>query len=140
MELKSGIHYLSGVCEVFGMVDMYQEINGILITIDGKDYIAYHDAYDGYRSYGVFCDCDDNTNFNFVQKNKFPNQMVYIKFFDEDYIDIDTYTNVVKKGIIILNEDYEVILKVGTDYSEAYYPYSIFEYNPQNLPINKSKK
>ena len=122
--ISKGVHYLSGICEI-QYNDEYGDYcgEGILLTIDNENYAIFTDPTDGWRSYG----CMVKTN-RYKQTNSFPKQRVIVSFDEEDCIKI-------------LNEDNELIVKIGTDYSwDSYYPCAIFEYNPQNLPINKEKK
>lgn len=33
----------------------------------------------------------------------------------------------------------EIVLRIGTDYSDGYYPRCILEYNPENMHINEMR-
>ena len=67
-----------------------------------------------------------------VCKNVFPSQPVFISFSDNEYgVQVYTLRNA---------NNGEVILKFGTDYSDSYYPMAIFDYNPENMPINIEKE
>ena len=133
--ISDGQHMLSGVCEV-SILDEYDggSSDGILITIDGDNYAAYTNSSDGYRSYGSFY-----KTVAYAQKNKFPPQPVIVSNWDQDEYDIESGMTYIACGIDILNLEGELILRVGTDHTDNYYPMAIFKYNPQNLPINKGR-
>lgn len=129
--ISDGIHMLSGVCEET-FTDEYfgWPSDGIIITIDGENYVVFSDHDDGYRSYGA---CHPTTK---KQKFSFPEQEVScinqkVRQFDAD-MGIDDN----RDWLEIRNLKGELILCIGTDTSDSYYPMSIFRYYPENLPIN----
>lgn len=134
--IKDGIHYLSGFDEITVNTWM-EDANGVALCIDGVYYGAHEDPDDGYRSYGCFYKIESD----FEGTNKFPPQKVIVKnvrtrVFDEYYGDY----SIDYKGIDITNEEGELILEVGTDYSDSYYPRAYCHWHPENLPINKDRR
>lgn len=133
--ISDGKHMLSGVCEVTVSCgyDDEETADGILLTIDGKNYCAYSDPDDGYRSYGCFFETD-----KYVQKNNFPPQPVIVEHWHKEEYDEDCqWYQYDAKGIDIKDEDGNIIFTLGTDHSDAYYPVGFWHYYPENLPINK---
>lgn len=130
--ITPGMHKLSGVSHI-KVEDEYwgSTEDGILLTIDGKNYIAVTNPDDGYRSYGVFYRDTEH-----IQKCTFPEQIVLVDFHSEKTYTEDGYDTDYSE-LLIYNSHNELILRVGTDYSDSYYPCAIFKYNPENLPINK---
>lgn len=133
-EIQDGKAFLSGIDTVTVKVGYYGEecSDGVLFQLNGKNYLCYYDPEDGYRSTSRF--------FETTQKCKytFPPQPVLVEQYDarygEDFYGTSTH------GIKIYNEQKELILWVGTDNYDDYYPVAIFEYYPENLPINKNNK
>ena len=128
---------LSGVSLVNYKMDDYddeysQYEEAVLLTIDGKNYIAMTDPDDGYRSYGCFFETE-----KYRQTNAFPPQRVFVKNIYDTSFEEESQMYYQYEGIEIYNMSGENILRVGTDISDAYYPMACFKYNPQNLPINK---
>lgn len=124
---SNGHHMLSGVSNFIhkgcddGMGD------GVIIVLDDKIYSCYEDPDDGYRSYSIIRAGVPN-NIEKKCTNIFPPQPVNVQF-EEHYNIWDCK---------ITNKDGDLILRVGTDELDDYYPTAIFEYHPENLPINKS--
>jgi len=135
--LEEGLHYFSGIDEIFIPGDEWtDDTDGVVLIIDGQQYIAYKDPDDGYRSYGMFSplykECEVLTTF--------PPQLVLIEYHDWDYIDDECYIHFSGSVLTIRNsENNEEILRVGTDTSDGYYPMAIFDYHPENLSINKNR-
>ncbi len=127
-----GKHELSGVCHYVN-VSEDTDIEGYVLTIDGQNYCAIYDGYDGYRSYGRLHPTSK------AQTNPFPKQVVSIHTEIVKGRDRDTWYDTDYEYITIRNEQGEIILRVGTDFSDAYYPIGHLDYYPQNLPINKGK-
>ena len=127
------MHKLSGV-SIVKIEDEYWERveDGILLTIDGVNYVAVTDPDDGYRSYGCFYPAPAEM----VQKNSFPEQDVLVDNHEKHGFDDNGYDDDFEETVIY-NTDGQMILRIGTDFSDAYYPCAIFRYNPKNLPINK---
>lgn len=107
---------------------------GYVLIIDNKQYIAFRDPSDGFRSYGIFIEDDGN----YECKYKFPPQMVWL----EEYSDVDRTDDdypTCTDGIRITNNNDELVLEISTTHYDEYYPVGMMEYHPENLPINKSK-
>lgn len=129
--LSDGEHMLSGVSLI--LTDWgYNYVDAVLLTIDGKNYIALEDPEDGYRSYGVF----HQTDRDYHQRNSFPPQKVFVKNVIENSWVEEMHEVYQYRGIEITNEAGDLILRVGTDLTDDYYPMACFKYNPENLPIN----
>lgn len=130
--ITSGMHKLSGVSHIKVEDEHWgNREDGILLTIDGENYIAVTDPDDGYRSYGAFYRDDKN-----IQKVTFPEQDVIVDYHQVRTVNEDGY-DVDYDELVIYNTDGQSILRIGTDHSDCYYPCAIFRYNPENLPINK---
>lgn len=125
-----GKHELSGVCHY---VSEDTDIEGYVLTIDGQNYCAIYDSNDGYRSYGHLHRTSQ------AQTNPFPKQVVHIHTEIVKEWDSDTWYETDYEYVTIRNEQGEIILRVGTDFSDEWYPVGHLEYFPQNLPINKGK-
>lgn len=130
--LKEGKHYLTAVF-TYSYEGWESNGDGVILILDGDIYYCYENPDDGYRSYSVIekaksldeIKCDH-------QLPTFPPQEVYVKFtYKKDELGDPSWE------CLITNEYNELILKVGTDNYEDYYPMAIFEYHPENLPINK---
>lgn len=97
----------------------YRAADSIAFTLDGQTYLATEDADDGYRS-----------SMESIRKVDYtiPNLPVAVKILarmsesnSEDILEL-------------LNaETGKVILRVGTDNVDDYYPCWVAEYNPENL-------
>jgi hypothetical protein len=120
--IPEGWHKLSGFCDC-EIKDEYNNdmINGLIIQLDGKNYQCYEDPSDGYRSYSEVQETDK------ACANTFPPQRVMVKHYDRNS----------NHGIEVFNPDFELILRVGTDDYDDYYPIAVWEWHPENLPINK---
>ena len=132
--ISDGKHMLSGCSEHSFNVGWSGEdtVTGIIFTLDGKNYACYADPDDGYRSYGCLFETNDTPT------NTFPPQEVFATTETEDSVDDNGWPRAYSI-LYLCNSAGEVILKLGTDYSDSYYPYGIFGWNPENLDINKSR-
>ena len=132
MELKDlvGVHLLSGIdegVEQYGESWERLDSSNVLFTLDGITYKAVEDPDDGYRSYlGDIFVSDTKPKFTF------PPQEVYGRMMDDDDYSsnnviqfIDTTTNL-------------VVLAIGTENTDDWYPYCVIRWNPENLLINKT--
>ena len=135
--IPDGKHTLSGVCEINVACGFDGEdiVDGLCLTIDGKNYIAYSDPDDGYRSYGCFHEDD-----KYEQKNKFPGQEVMVSNEDWDECDADQYEHTGNAVRIYNIDTHELIFECGTINDDSYYPVGFWHYSPEYLPINKQKK
>ena len=135
--IPTGKHILTGICEINVACgyDGEDTTDGLCLTIDGKNYIAYSDPDDGYRSYGCFYQND-----NYDQKNPFPYQDVIVENHQWDEVDMDGFEQRGDEIVIYNADDHSEIFRCGTNRSDDYYPCGYWHYHPENLPINKQKK
>jgi len=134
MELKDlvGEHELSGVDTTTERVKKYgyyhEDCEVVRFVIDGKTYKAIEDPDDGYRSYLMELEVTDEKVIN-----SFPPQKVIGKMKDDsDWEKNDTIQ-------FIDATTKKVVLEVGTDNTDAYYPYCVLHWSPENLAINAGK-
>lgn len=128
--IPNGKHMLSGV----GLTTLHDEwddsiVEGIVLEIDNKSYVTYTDPDDGYRSYGTFYETTE------LPQTTFPPQPVIAENVHVEEQDDDGWPTVYDM-LILYNEQKDVILKVGTDHSDTYYPFAIFQWHPENLSVN----
>jgi hypothetical protein len=121
-----GKHYLSGVD--FGEIKIDSSFNDTANTInfilDNEIFTVVEDPSDGYRSRmeEIF------KNKNGVEvKNTFCPVEVFVVERDENDCDIFDFYDVGSN---------KIILSIGTEYTDEYYPYFVSEWNPENLAIN----
>lgn len=120
MKLKDlvGLHKLSGV-DTAGQ----GEANVVRFILDKKQYMVTEDESDGYRSY-----CSELEICNSEIKNIFKPQKVMCQMnIDEDILRMVD----VKTG--------KIVLEIGTDHTDSYYPYCVMNWYPQNLACNIGK-
>jgi hypothetical protein len=134
MELRdlSGEHLFSGVDYIpsTSAKDEWDDFgNDILFCIDGVNYIMTEDQADGYRSYMTELEIT-----NREIKNVFPGQKVRCEFVDKVS---DDYWSESANILQIYSSDNKLILEVGTKNTDDYYPYTVFEWRPENMEINK---
>ena len=135
MKLKDlvGEHELSGVDSIteekkeFSFSECAREVQVIRFVLDGKTYKAIEDPSDGYRSYLEELEVTDEKI-----TNNFPPQKVIgnMKKRDEWCIyenDTIQFIDSVTGGIV---------LEIGTDNYDGYYPMCVLYWNPENLAIN----
>lgn len=131
MELKDlvGEHELSGVDTTTEKVkqygDYYEDCEVVRFVIDGKTYKATEDPDDGYRSYMKELEVTDEK-----VTNVFPPQKVIGKM----KADSDWETNDTIQFIDAVTG--KVVLEVGTDNTDDYYPYCVLHWSPENLAVN----
>lgn len=122
MELKDlvGLHKLSGV-------DISTENDAAVIkfVLDKITYKATEDPEDGYRS-----SCRELQVTEEKVSNKFPSQKVMVKTDGIAYNDIIQLIDI-KTG--------KVVLEVGTDNSDGYYPCCVMYFEPRHMAINIGK-
>lgn len=131
-EWLNGTHLLTGIDQQQQLKrqdpDGYtEELNTVIFTIDGENYRAVEDPDDGYRSY-----CEDLELCDLNPIITFPAVEVIIKTKDEK----DGFCGI--EFIDILSK--EVILRLGTDYSQWYYPMCIFEWHPEKMYTNRKRE
>lgn len=123
--LPEGTHKFSGI-------EPYKDSEGYFIIIDNVLYAFECDPDDGFRSYGNLY-IPRNISVNDI-KNRFPAQDVIITLHDNKRCD-DSYK---KQFYTIINaKTGKLILKIGTDYTDDYYPVAICHYYPENMTINQ---
>lgn len=122
LEQLEGKADLTGVEESYGGIEYGGKAQIIRFVLDGIVFIAAEDPQDGYRS------SLRDVTFSFDKKisNTFASVKVKIDFKDNMLKIIDTKSK-------------KIVLKIGTNYSDNYYPYFIGEWNPKNLHVNKKK-
>lgn len=129
--LKSlcGMHKLSGVGRRGVASDRYAwcaSVNQFFFTLDGVTYVATEDENDGYRS------C--------MAKLEILDEKPVIMF---DPIDVVCHMQKDDNSDILEMIDIrngKTVLRVGTDYSDSYYPCFINEWMPENLAVNGDKE
>jgi hypothetical protein len=114
-----GEHVLDGVdysVEGFGLA------NALRFRLDGVVYVAIEDEQDGYRSMldRIIVEADA------VVKNTFPATRVLACLSADDGL-LDLLDVVTQK----------VVLQVGTDHSEDYYPRFVASFMPEHLAVNQ---
>ena len=134
MELKDlvGEHVLSGVdflvSKMETYLDRYEDCEVVNFILDGVTYTAIEDPEDGYRS----CMKEINVS-DAAITNNFPGQCVIATMRpDEDYE---------KNDILDLIDAVtgKVVLSVGTENTDNYYPYWVALFSPENMAINSGK-
>lgn len=94
------------------------EVGIFRFTLDGKTYTAEEDPNDGYRSYCEDFEVDDEP-----LRHAFDCE-VRLECHLEDVLEfVDVKTN-------------KVVLEVGTDYSDDYYPFCVQRFDPRNMAVN----
>lgn len=133
-----GEHMLSGVDMLMTRVDTWDRDNveaaKALFVLDGTTYMVLEDPDDGYRSYASndiqvteeHCTC------------RFPEIKVNVEYKSEQkaYIDGESFAGLIFKDV----ENGEVILELGTDWWDAYYPVCVFRWTPENIHLNDSDR
>ena len=132
-EYLYGFHMLSGVDRYkVEHDDSYytDDAQVFRFILDGVTYLAQENPDDGYRSsLGVFEVTKDGV------KNMFPPQGVIGAAGKRT--EWDDGTNIIVFTDIVTNE---VVLEIGTDNSDDYYPCCIMHWSPQNMAININKE
>jgi hypothetical protein len=114
-----GRHWLTGVES--GVIDK-GSANSMTFILDGKEITAIENEDDGYRS----ALGDLSITPEAVVKNTFPR--VRVEAVMNPYEDILEFTDI-KSGL--------VVLQIGTDNSDDYYPCFIANFNPKNMFVNQ---
>lgn len=128
MDLKDlvGPHILTGV-DTGILKGTYEDADTLLFCLDGVVYKATEDPDDGYRSYLRDLEVVDNTNL----ANTFEGVAVIGRYDGEDsHSDNDTLE-------LVDAVNGNVILRVGTDNTDDYYPYCIMEFSPELMHVNQ---
>ena len=103
-----------------------EDANFILVVLDGIAYKFKEDPSDGYRSYMEEVEI---TNDKVI--NTFAPQPVICQMKPET----DDYSrhNILE---IFDSNNSKLVLELGTDNTDDYYPYCVMNWNPENLSIN----
>lgn len=131
MKLKdlTGVHKLSGVdTGTLTRDGLWKEehCNYIKFTLDGIHYLAIEDPDDGYRSR-----CEDLVITEEPPRFMFPPQRVVCSMMPDD-----VWGN--RNDVLILKDSVtgEIVLEVGTENYDDYYPCCHFHYVPENMACN----
>jgi len=130
LEELVGKHYLSGFDTATVKADKSynEDYNVVRFVLDNKTYKAIEDPSDGYRSY-----LQDLVVTNEIISNTFPPQKVIGKMKDDDKYSINDTIQFVD------DVTGKIVLEVGTDNTDDYYPYCVMNWYPENLAINVDK-
>ena len=121
-----GKHQFSGVDYAEGKDG---EIN-ITFCIDGVTYLAEEDPDDGYRSYMRELQISENPC-----KNTFSPEEVVCEHLDKsEYWGDDSDILIIKNP-----KTGSLILKIGTEDVNDYYPSCVMEYHPENMQCNEGR-
>lgn len=131
--IEDGLHMLTGI----GQTSFYDEwnctdIDGVVLQIDGKNYVVYEDPDDSYRSYGRMHETDE------APKVVFLAEPVYARNKSERGTDENMWL-IDWELLELRNVEGELVLEIGTDHSDTYYPLAIFHWYPENLSVNKER-
>lgn len=121
MELTElqGTHIWSGI-EVGCNKD--DDAQYVKFTLDGVTYLAIEDPDDGYRSF-----MQELRIVSEPRKVALPNVNVMCHYSGESDSDILEFYECATKNLI---------MRIGTDEIDNYYPYCVMEYYPEKLSIN----
>lgn len=111
----------SGICHYSSNED--NDDGGIVFILDGNTYYIGTDPNDGYRSYCKEMILDNSIKVDY----KFTPQDVLVYINDNEDGTFLEFSNFITDDLIV---------SIGTDYSEDYYPSAHFTYNPEALQIN----
>lgn len=131
MELKDlvGLHELSGVDTATEKVTKWgnydEDANVVRFVLDDKTYKAVEDPGDSYRSY-----CEELIVCDEVVSNIFPPQKVLGKMKDNSAHEVNDTIQFID---VVTGK---VVLEVGTDNTDDYYPYCVMNWWPENLACN----
>ena len=128
MELKDlvGEHLLSGVdttTEKYkNRSNEEEDVNVVRFVLDEKTIKAIEDPNDGYRSYcGELIVCEEKVS------NMFSPHKVLGKMKENE---TDSVNDTIQFIDVITGK---IVLEVGTDNAEGYYPYCAMSWHPENL-------
>ena len=114
----------------------YEDCQVIRFRLDGVVYAAIEDPSDGYRSSldKIVISEEQMTNiFDPIEV------IVYIKIQDPDSIYRDNDYNSMNVLEITDKKNHKIVLEVGTDDSDDYYPRFVGCFMPENMSINDGK-
>jgi hypothetical protein len=134
LEKLTGLHTLSGV--ETGFMDDEKEYEGMVscnyisFILDGKKYTAVEDPLDGYRSSMDRLIVDKGK-----LKNTFPDTQVLVVFTKDNRYFISN-----SLVCFYAIDNAQIVLEVGTETVDDYYPSFVASFHPENLPVNAGKK
>ena len=117
-KLPEGKHEFSGIEPYTRPSDYWSECEGYYVIIDNTVYAFEIDPDDGYRSYGNLY-IPENISVNDI-KNRFLAQDVIITQHHREHTDGNKHFYSITDAVTG-----KVILEIGTDYTESYYPMAI---------------
>lgn len=101
--------------------------NGAAFDFNGCTYFQYEDPDDGYRSYaGMLLACGELRNVSF---NRINERVICRMTGGEGEV----------LEFLSLENNLKPIFRIGTDYSDSYYPLFTCHYLPENLSANMGK-
>ena len=132
MELKDlvGKHQLSGFDSATEDANdaWGEDYEVVRFVLDGKTYKAVEDRSDGYRSYlSELVVTDEPITNTFAEQ-----EVVGVMKPSGDYEINDTIQ-------FFDTTTSKIVLEVGTDNTDDYYPYCVMNWSPENLAINIGK-
>lgn len=128
--IPNGTVYLSGIDKYSKESEYGHFEEGVLVTINDKNYLFLCDPADGYRSYGVVREVEEKPKFTFPPQPLIASNTRFAIPEESDYEREFEY-------LVLTNTKGQVVFKIGTDYTDDYYPQAIWEYHPELLPINQ---
>ena len=106
--------------------DRFEDANCLRFRLDGKVYTAVEDPNDGYRSnMGGLYESEEH------MRNVFPPCRVLARKSENQKYQVDDTLELID---VVTGK---VVLRVGTDNTDDYYPYFVAEWNPQNMVGNQ---
>jgi hypothetical protein len=109
-----------------------ESINVCAFRMNTNVYMAMEDPNDGYRSsLGSVAELP-----NYFMKNVFHPVLVRGRYGSNNPTDYSDYSGVVE---FVDLKTGEVVLEIGTDTSDDYYPSCVMSFHPENMWINKDK-
>lgn len=135
VELKDlcGEHVLTGVDRTNQIFKSYggdEDSQVINFTLDGKTYTAAENPDDGYRSCMRYCAVSDEPT-----KNVFAPVRVVGRLKEQG--GDDEAPNVLQLFDVVTGK---LVLEVGTEYADSYYPSWVACFSPENMAINQEGK
>lgn len=106
--------------------DYFEDANVIRFRLDGKVYTAVENPDDGYRS---------SMDRLYVADDPITNVFPPCKVLARKKADGDYERNDTLEFIDVVTG--KVVLEVGTDNTDDYYPYFVANFNPQNMAVNR---
>lgn len=134
MKLENGIYRLTSLGDVTVQLGK-EETDGMCFTLGGETYVAFVDPDDGYRSYGELASIRAlASEVKVINENTFP--PILVEVLNESWEHVDGYDNRSGWTISLINPvTKKVILKIGTDTTDAYYPFAICRWYPENITM-----